>query len=513
MPASNIDSHCRAIWNRALNAPELSAVTPELIQEWALDRGLGVGHAEQRDVGAFVRIPAIVLTLQDKKACFPKVPVTGDADWDSRRQVADSNVRLWEKMEFFSPLWIAMGTVSKILDDVRNCSKKRAIELFDYHTSTLYTIPFQAVCIAQVVPATRSLNEFGALAREAFLAFYSGYRASSISALIPTIEGGLTRLASSSGSGPTISTKVDVVIDRAIRSAARAHYDGMWVPDAYLDKDYLFGEDELVFTFETFRRWLHRSFFRSTGEYDGVTWLNRHVFAHGIESSWQQSANFSRLIVALATLAFVESWHDESHVVSAFFPSMNEDAKLLWQQALFQGSAQATLKQIEQQRYQEHGRLVPEMPTDDGVTLRKAILSDDCINDLVRPLREAGWQVAMGEPDERALYVTVVATAGAERLEVSLLYSCATDNVIYRKLAETSQAILYRGSPYHQKQFAYGVGIHVGPVAGWLPPLPLHPRPVRRSRRLWRQLRAFRARLGLNIKGALVARPREPPPA
>jgi hypothetical protein len=32
----------------------------------------------------------------------------------------------------------------------------------------------------------------------------------------------------------------------------------MWAPQDYLSKDYLFGQDERVFTFETFRRWLLR---------------------------------------------------------------------------------------------------------------------------------------------------------------------------------------------------------------------------------------------------------------
>jgi hypothetical protein len=90
---------------------------------------------------------------------------------------------------------------------------------------------------------------------------------------------------------------------------------------------------------------------------------------------------------------------------------MNEDSKLLWQQALLQGNAQMSLKVIELKRYQKFGRLVPEMPTDDGVLLRKAMLSEDCIKDLVRPLRDAGWNVEVEEPDEHALYVKVVAKA------------------------------------------------------------------------------------------------------
>lgn len=402
-------------------------------------------------------------------------------------------------MEWFSPLWIPNGEVQKILSDAKYRTREQAVELFNYHTSTLYTLPFQAICIAQIFRRSNSL-ESCSLAREAFLAFYSGYRASSISALIPAIEGGITRIVSGPWSDLSISVKIDRVIDRAIACAARLHYEKMWVPEDYLGKDYLFGQDERVFIFETFRSWLQKSFFRKTGEYDGVTWLNRHVFAHGTLSSWQQSANFCRLVVALATLALVKSWHDDTHLVSLFFPEMNEDSKLLWQQALFQGHAQMSLKLIEQQRYQDHGRLVPEMPTDNGVLLRKAILSDDCIKDLVRPLRDAGWSVEVGEPDECALYVTVVATADDERFGAALLYSFATENEIYRKLAKTCNVILYRGAPYNQHQYAYGIDVYVGPVTAWQPPLTSNRKRERRSHPLRRRLEQLGARAALGVR-------------
>jgi hypothetical protein len=299
----------------------------------------------------------------------------------------------------------------------------------------------------------------------------------------------LTRIVSGSESELPVGVKIDRVIDRCIENAARLHYERMWVPEDYLTKDYLLGQDERVFAFETFRRWLQKSFFQKTGEYDGLTWLNRHMFAHGTHSDWQESGNFSRLVVALATLALTESWYDDTHVVSLFFPEMNEDSKLLWQQALLQANAQMSLKMIEERRYQKHGRLVPEMPTDDGVLLRKALLSEDCIKDLVRPLREAGWSVEVGEPDERALFVTVVAKADGQQFGVALLYSCATDNGIYRRLADTSVAILYRGPPYNQQQYAYGIDVHVGPVTGWLPPMAPNRKSAWRSHPVWRRVR------------------------
>jgi hypothetical protein len=32
------------------------------------------------------------------------------------------------------------------------------------------------------------------------------------------------------------------------------------------------------------------------------------------------------------------------------------------------------------------------------------------------------------------------------------------------------QGVLYRGAPYLQESFAYGIRVHVGPVLGWQPP-------------------------------------------
>jgi len=153
------------------------------------------------------------------------------------------------------------------------------------------------------------------------------------------------------------------------------------------------------------------------------------MFAHGTASSWQQPTNFNRLIVALTTLAAIESWYDESHQISFSLPAMNDDSTLLWPQAQFHAEAQMTIKLIEQDRYQKHGRLLPEMPTDNGVTLRQALLSEEYMRYLVRPLHDAGWKVEVSEPDEEALYITVVASRGEKRFGVALLYSCATSNV------------------------------------------------------------------------------------
>jgi hypothetical protein len=328
---SDLERKFKAIWWRAQNEPSLESLKPELIVEWATAKGLASPVAIARDVGVFNPIPSIVLEVSGQRACFPKIPLVGDELWATRRRARDDEALLWEKMEWFLPLWLPIGKIREMLAAVRHCTNERAIELFDYYTSTLYTLPFQAVCIAQIMPQARSLKEIVPLAREAYLGVYSGYRASSIAALIPAIEGSLTRIVSDIAPHATAPEKIDHAIDRAIQTAAKLHFEGMWIPDGYETKDYLFGEDERVFAFETFRLWLKKSFFCNTAEYKGLTWLNRHMFAHGTASAWQQPTNFNRLIVALTTLAAIESWYDASHHVSFMLPDMNDDSKLLWQ--------------------------------------------------------------------------------------------------------------------------------------------------------------------------------------
>lgn len=468
-PGKSDEAKFKGIWCRALKLPSLMHLDVDLVSAWAKESMLDVREVVEHPVGRFNPMPAIVLKTAEREACFPKAPDVTDPDWLAQKKHRDDEAELWRKVEWFLPLWVSNGESRALLRDIQHRSNEDAIARFDYHTSTIYTLPFQAVCVAQLIPACRSLVEFAPVVREAYLGCYSGYRASSIAALIPAVEGALRRITKQAPDIP-IKDQVDLVFDKACERAAKLYFDGRWVPDAYLTADYLYARDELVFAFETFRQWLKGAFFRNSGEYDGTTWLNRHLFAHGASMQWQEGANFRRLIVALATLGVIESWHDGSDKVSIFFPEMNQDGHLLWQQALYRGQLQMAIKLTEQDQYQAHGRLVPEMPADDGRTLRAAVLQDDCIQDLVRPLREAGWSVQVGEPDDKALWMKVVASSGDSTLTVALLYSCATDNALYRELASECNAILYRGAPYQQDAFTYGIDVHVGPVAGWQPP-------------------------------------------
>ncbi|MEQ8391413.1 MAG: hypothetical protein RIB30_10505 [Thalassospira sp.] len=465
-----IEDKFQGLWCRALRLPSLEVLTPELIEQWAREKNLENPVAVTKNVGRFEPRKSIVLTVGGRNACFPMVPTVGNGGWSFRRKAREEQADLWQKVEWFAPLWIPIGKANELLESIKNVSKDRALEIFNYHTSTLYTLPFEAVCIEQVMTEAPSLKKIVPLAREAYLGAYSGSWATSIASLIPAIEGSLTRITADLDCKVSSGEKNDHAISRAMRVAAELHFDNMWTPEEYLTCDYLFGEDENVFVLETYRRWLKNCFFCKTEAYAGKTWLNRHMFAHGTEASWQQRGNFTRLIVALATLAMIEVWYDRTHRLGAWLPSMNAESKLLWQQALFRAENQMKLKVLEQKLYHDHGRLVPELPNDDGVLLRGATLTTECMDDLVRPLRNAGWNVNVNEPDDDALYMTVEAFSGEKCFCVALLYSCATSNEIYRELEKKCAVILYRGAPYHQDSYAHGIGAYVGPILGWQPP-------------------------------------------
>lgn len=92
------------------------------------------------------------------------------------------------------------------------------------------------------------------------------------------------------------------------------------------------------------------------------------------------------------------------------------------------------------------------------------------MTDLVRPLRNGGWNVEVNEPDDNALYMTVDVSHGEKLFSVALLYSCGTENGICKMLAKKCVTVLYCGALYKQDTFAYGISVHVGPVLGWQPP-------------------------------------------
>lgn len=467
MDSRKVDYAFGAIWARFKSSNQES-IDVEQVKMWAEGKGLRVTGVELKRVGVFSQTECVVIESEEGRACLPVISGENSECWRKRNEHHTKIAEAWQKLEWFSPFWVSMGDIRKVLESANAGSADEAIVNFNYYTSSIYTLSFEAVCVEQIMGGAPCLVDIRPLAREAYLAFYAGYKSASIAALIPAIEGAITRMLPREIQSLPIMEKVNKAVEGAIQYATDLYYDGMWVPEDYKSVDYLFCMDERVFAFETFRRWLQNSFFRNTDEYTGAARLNRHLFAHGMSPEWQQ-ASLSRLIVAISTIGLIESWWRRDNSVSVFFPKMNKESELLWHQALLHGSAQMVIKLMEENHYHQNGKQVPVVPTDDGSLLRKALLMEDCINDLVRPLRTAGWAVEFLD-DASDLYVKIIAKSKSGSLGIALLYSCGSDNALYKELEKDCDVILYRGAPYLQEQFARGVKKHVGPVTGWQPP-------------------------------------------
>lgn len=171
-------------------------------------------------------------------------------------------------------------------------------------------------------------------AREAFLAFYAGYHAAAIAALIPVVEGAITTMfQGAAGSRTMIATKVHKVLDGARDNAASVCFDNRWAPQEYQDPAFLRTIDSRVFIIDSLRRWLLDSFFCPTHEYKGQSGLNRHRFAHGLDTVWKRVRNFNRLLAVLEALTFVEGWRGKSRIRWFNFDETNEEANALWHKA------------------------------------------------------------------------------------------------------------------------------------------------------------------------------------
>ncbi|HDS1545981.1 TPA: hypothetical protein QEL09_002366 [Stenotrophomonas maltophilia] len=156
-----VEAHFQGLWrrNQAPGAPAISTLT---VKTWALERRLDISDVQECQVGLFRPIPAVALTANDTKACFPLISKNSH-EWLANRSAADRIADLWARVEWFVPLWMSNQQMAKLLSAVGHQRGADAIREFDYHLSTVYTLPFQAVCIAQLLPRTRSLAPFAPL--------------------------------------------------------------------------------------------------------------------------------------------------------------------------------------------------------------------------------------------------------------------------------------------------------------------------------------------------------------
>lgn len=470
------DKIFRGIWLRLLYSKSYAKPDLVAIGKWAEDKGLSNVSVKDAETGVFVRIPAIKLISSEGKALFPKYLPDEIPGITSKKKFLRIREEVWEKADWFEPPYIMMrvtntiiGSLAKVLSD----GSERIEGDFDHHITGIYSMVDCATAIEQLFPNSLVLKEHTKTIREAYLSYYSGYKTAAIAALIPIVESAINDfLSAEAKSNLKLLEKIDYVIDVSVEKATLIHYDHCWIAKEFTNIEHLKLVDERIHLFETLRRWLKFSFFSKTSNYKGLSGLNRHVFAHGLSLVWQKPTNFHRLLGALIALAWLEGWVNKKANNPTFFPDRNDDSRLLFEEAQFRAKMQFFSQRVMAERYQKYGRIVPELPTDDGWLLRASILSEKCMAELVRPLKDKGWNLIVSDPQRDGEYMLVEGIFDSQRISVALLYSCGTGNKTYKKLDESCQYILYLGAPYHQEQYAYGIKAHVGPLDGWQPVAP-----------------------------------------
>lgn len=112
-------------------------------------------------------------------------------------------------------------------------------------------------------------------------------------------------------------------------------------------------------------------------------------------------------------------------------------------------------------------------PTDDGWLARSSMLSKTMNDEIILVLKNSGWQCFnFSDPVKEGDYITVAASKNKTIIKIALLFSCATDNKIYKELEKDSyDFILYMGAFHTQNSYAYGVSkSKVLPLNAWIIP-------------------------------------------
>jgi len=99
---------------------------------------------------------------------------------------------------------------------------------------------------------------------------------------------------------------------------------------------------------------------------------------------------------------------------------------------------------------------------DTGRQQRLNILERDAERKVLAPLRTHGWKAEIASAVDGDESLLISAERGGHRHLIALIYSSATVNKVYKKLALQVEHIFFNGEPYMVESFAYGLDKPVG---------------------------------------------------
>jgi len=100
--------------------------------------------------------------------------------------------------------------------------------------------------------------------------------------------------------------------------------------------------------------------------------------------------------------------------------------------------------------------------SDTGAKQRLALLQQDAERNILGPLRTHGWVAEVERIVEAGEYLIISAERGGQSHRIGLLYTSATDNRVYKTLANQVEHVFFNGASYMVESFAHGLDKPVG---------------------------------------------------
>ena len=475
-----LEKELKGIWYQYKNLNKMSTVSLEEIHISCLERDIKTLRIEEVNFGFNIKIPAIQITVDKNfKALLPRKELSEIEIYKSNILPFKKIEEFWHKVDWFPPVFMNMETIDKGFKaaniKVSNhdfFTKEQLQERFEDFFPHVYNLSNIIPITVQTLPESISISKHVPLIRESILAFYSGMRVTAAASLIPIIEDILGSIIENSPPKLDLKAKAEHSVARARKNIKFDHILGAdWIPNEYIDLEVLKVMNERIEIIELIGDWLKNSFYEHTEDYNNISGFNRHVFAHAKSEIWQNPTNFFRAMGLIQALAFIECFAIRESKISIFAPIHDKRTESFHNDVIACLHAQTIKKSILLQLQTKNGLPSNATSSDDGWLLRSAILSSKMNDEIVKRLRDNGWQChSFEEPIKVGEYITVEAFKKDKNIKVALLYCCDTNNEIYKKLEQTCDYILYLGPPYHQDSFAQGVKKYVGPLNAWLTP-------------------------------------------
>lgn len=470
----------RGVWCKFNNQNKMPTVTLDEIRICCIKRGIEVFKIEECIFGFNLSIPAIKITVANNlTALLPRHKLLDIQIYKNNILPFKKEEEFWHKVDWFPPVFMNMEMINEGFK-VTNLkigyqdyfNKTQLQERFSEFFPTVYNLSNIIPITVQILPKSISISRHVPVIREAILAFYSGMRVTSVASLIPIIEDILNFIIEDPSHDMDLKSKAQYCIKRARENIISDHILGAdWIPDEYIKIDVLKVMNERIRIIELIGDWLINSFYEKTDNYQNSSGFNRHFFAHAKSEIWQNPSNFFRAMGLIQALAFVECFAMKRSKLSIFAPIPDQRTKSFHIEVLACLNSQLIKNIVIQQLQMNHSLPFNTTASDDGWLRRSAMLSSQMNDEIVKRLRNAGWQChSFTEPAKDGEFITIQASKNKKNIGVALLYCCDTNNRVYKELEKTCEYILYLGPPYDQSSYAQGIKKHVGPLNAWLVP-------------------------------------------